>query len=197
MGEALRSASHPKSRAVSRERHQCPLNIQQFGKLFWMMQLRCCIDSSFLLRHADRQSTLKRVSWVGGKEREAPTVLGATSISNADIHEESTAPPTEGLCSLFPRQVILTKTTSQSGLGQCLAIKTENDFLCFSQFSTARDAPGAVNIKIWFPFDPSRLPLDVSIVSTATVQEAIGYILFEYTENKQVSSQVLVRFPEA
>ena len=57
----------------------------------------------------------------------------------------------------------------------------------YAQFSgEGLDARKATSVKIWFPFAGERaLPLDVTVLNTATMAETIGYILFCYTEDKK------------
>jgi hypothetical protein len=65
----------------------------------------------------------------------------------------------------------------------------------YAQFSgEGLDARKATQVKIWFPFAGEHaLPLDVSILNTATMAEAIGYILFCYMEDRRREPKIKVR----
>lgn len=74
------------------------------------------------------------------------------------------------------------------------ATQIQNSFAKFSQFSASPDSPDAISIKIWFPFLPGSLPLDVSIAKDATVQETIGCVLFHFTEDATRPTAIKVRW---
>ena len=63
----------------------------------------------------------------------------------------------------------------------------------FSQFSGEGQHMRRVKrFKIWFPFlENNALPLDVKAVSSATVQELIGYILYRFNEEQGMRGATL------
>ena len=146
-----------------------------------------------LYRQSGAQLAAKKVLWSLASASEPPVIGSLPPVLWNAVREAPRTLQSEGYSDAFAKQPIMhIVNVTASSLGNLREAQVENSFSLFSQFSTSSDSRGAVNIKIWFPFLKSAQPLDISIIGQATVREAVGYILFQLTEDPTRTSNLAV-----